>query len=181
MDRIDRLEQKVERLESQLENLLGLVQELRGLPGPEAPPAAASSDLKALDRLLEQAPPKLKPRLSPVVSRIHQLYESQELEELVTVKLTELVELCHHEKLKSDTGELFYVMADDILDELLAHFGVEKIQPTKGEKLQSSRHRAVRVTRTQDPSLRDQVEICLNPGFEWNGRLIKKAEVVVFL
>lgn len=179
MDRLQKLESKVERLESQVQELLGLVKELRG----EGPAAEVQEEprLGGLDQMLEQAPAKLGPRLQPVVARIHQLLQSGELEELVTVKIPELVELCHHERLKSDTGELFYVMADEVLDDLLNQFGVEKIQPSKGEKFLASRHRAVRVTRTQEAGLRDQVELCLNPGFEWNGRLLKKAEVVVFL
>ena len=174
MERIEQLEARVKELEAQVAELKSILGAVKGAP-------EADQSMGRLDQLVERAPEALRQKLIPLLSRMEELLERGAREELITVKLPELVELCHHHRVKSDTGELFYSMAEEILAETLEHYELETIQPVKGEKFLPSKHRAVRVTRSQDPGLRDQIEMCIVPGFQWHDRLVKKAQVTVFL
>lgn len=102
-------------------------------------------------------------------------------ERLATTLVPEIIELCENSRRSQDTGELFYETLDERIEELMEACELEPIAPEPGEAYQNSLHNAVRVVRTPDASRRDTVDVCLGRGFRWRGRLLRKAEVTVYL
>lgn len=175
------LEQRVARLEAALAASGALQDEpVAAVASSGAQESTGETFLqKRLRGLLRDAPAQLQRVLKSVIEEAVERVGDEEV--MATRFIPEIVELCENSSRTSDTGELFFQTLDERLQELLDAYSLEVVKPSHGEPFQTALHNAVRVVRGAEPQRRDQVELCLSPGFRWKGRLLKKAEVTVFL
>lgn len=187
--RVDRLEDAVRKIQAALVERDREIDRLRRLVGDSQPVEAdgnapAARVWRALEGLMRDAPDRLNRSLESVAREISALVAREDeatLERLATNLVPEVIELCQDSRRSGDTGELFYETLEDRFEEMMEACELEPIAPEPGEAYQNSLHNAVRVVRTGEPAKRDTVELCLSRGFRWRGRLLRKAEVSVYL
>ncbi len=73
----------------------------------------------------------------------------------------------------------FLMSLEDEVEELLTRQGVQRL-PVSGGVFDPSHHRAVRIEQTQDPAEHNSIASVVRRGYEWNGRLLRAEEVVVW-
>lgn len=100
---------------------------------------------------------------------------------LITLLVPELVELCEASRRSHDPDLPFFGSLDARLAALVQAAGLHEIRPGPGSPYDPAEQNALKVVRSNDPSQRDRVDRCVSRGFRHEGRLLKKAEVVVFL
>jgi hypothetical protein len=103
------------------------------------------------------------------------------LTNLITLLVPELVELCEASRRSLDPDLPFFGSLDGRLTSLAQAAGLEEIRPGPGSAYDPAEQNALKVVRSPDPSQRDRVDRCVSRGFKHEGRLLKKAEVVVYL
>ncbi|CAN0250712.1 unnamed protein product, partial [Phaeothamnion confervicola] len=68
---------------------------------------------------------------------------------------------------------------DERLERLTGSLQLEAIRPSAGQPYKAGEHMILRSVR--GGGNRDTIERCLKRGFRWQGQLLKKAEVSVYL
>lgn len=189
--RVGALEEAVEELRAALTARDREIERLRRLVGDPQPPSPGPREdtpgarvWRALEGLMRDAPGRLKRSLESVAREVAALAargDEAALERLATNLVPEVIELCQDSRRSGDTGELFYETLEDRFEEMMEACELEPIAPEPGDAYQNALHNAVRVVRTGESSKRDTVELCLGRGFRWRGRLLRKAEVSVYL
>lgn len=190
----------VERLLHENRELRGRVEALeRKLGGGEAVPPAdpehralweVARRVEAVCReLAEEAPDMLLSPLETLAGEAQRIGQSDgPLDELrlaltnvVTLLVPELVELCEASRRSLDPDLPFFGALDGKLTALTKAAGLEEIRPASGSLYDPSEQNALKVVRSSDPSQRDRIDRCVSRGYRHEGRLLKKAEVVVYL
>lgn len=141
----------------------------------QLPCDSAPSQLDGLADLERAAPDDLKRELANTLSALRAASHPREQAQLVV----ELVELCEESRRTGDLSHGFYDDLDDRLERLTGGVGLEAIRPAAGQPYKAGEHMILRSVRGGGP--RDTVERCLKRGFRWQGQLLKKAEVSVYL
>ena len=90
----------------------------------------------------------------------------------------ELIELVEEEKRQSDLDLPFFSHWDELEPQLLALLQLESLLPQPGESYRSPEQVVVRTARGGQ---RDTIERCLRCGFRFQGQLLRKAEVSIFV
>jgi hypothetical protein len=90
----------------------------------------------------------------------------------------ELIELVEEEKRQSDLDLPFFSHWDELEPQLLALVQLESLLPQPGESYRSPEQVVVRTARGGQ---RDTIERCLRCGFRFQGQLLRKAEVSIFV
>lgn len=158
-------------------------------PDPEEPPNELASRAHVIQRelacILQEAPARLGKTLDSTYREVVEIATAlatpgneDDFNRLATTLVPEVVELCDGEE---DTGSAFFDGLEGRLDQLIEAAGLEIIRPQPGSAYQPAEHNAIRVVRTDDASLRDKIERCVGRGFRRDGKLLKKAEVTVYL
>lgn len=139
--------------------------------------------------LLEEAPESLLSPLETLRGEAQRVAMGQApldelrlaLVNLVTLLVPELVELCEAARRSEDPDLPFFARLDARLEELARASGLEEIRPGPGSAYDPAEQNALKVVRSSDPAQRDRVDRCVSRGFRHAGKLLKKAEVVVYL
>ncbi|MEW6282527.1 MAG: hypothetical protein AB1758_28215 [Candidatus Eremiobacterota bacterium] len=157
-------------------------------PAEEEVQAVGRQILARLEDLLNEAPDSLLRPLQSARDEVGQLLEERPPEELAalrgrlaTVLVPELVELCEAARRLEDPDLPFFSSLEPRLSLLSRAAGLEEIQPAPGSPYLPEEQNALKVVRSSDPAQRDRVDRCVSRGFRYDGKLIKKAEVIVFL
>lgn len=139
--------------------------------------------------LLEEAPDSLLSPLETLAGEAQRIGRTDgPVEELrlamtnvITLLVPELVELCEASRRGLDPDLPFFGSLDGKLTALTRAAGLEEIRPAPGSLYDPSEQNALKVVRGTDPGQRDRVERCVARGYRHEGRLLKKAEVVIYL
>ncbi len=144
---------------------------------------------QAARALIDEAPDALLSPLETLAGEAQRIASSDAgmdelrlaLVNLSTLLVPELVELCEASRRSHDPDLPFFGTLDGRLTTLAQAAGLEEIRPASGSPYNPNEQNALKVVRGTDPSQRDRVDRCVSRGFRHEGRLLKKAEVVVYL
>lgn len=182
MDQLEELTKRVATLE-------GLVLQLMGQPLPEEEPPPVAEEpppenllLDTLDELVRESPNSLHRSIAQAQDEIRRLLDHpEEHARLATVVIPELIEVCEAARRTHDPDLPFFSALDARLTRLALSVGLEEIMPGPGSPYLPAEQNALKVVRSSDPAQRDRVDRCVSRGFRYAGKLLKKAEVIVFL
>lgn len=153
---------------------------------PAAPPAPAPAQRPAAvslsrhqNELFLAAPLELRAQIKPTLEALCSLPDNEERPRTQAQLVVELVELCEESRRSADLTLPFYESLEDRLQQLVSEAGLEPIQPHRGDPYRIQEHMILKSVRGDGS--RDSVERCLKRGFRFQGHLLKKAEVSVFL
>ncbi|MBS2036146.1 nucleotide exchange factor GrpE [bacterium] len=162
-----------------LRELAGLRQEVRELrqalqatPPPAAPPPPAAGP--AWRNLFSKLPASLEKRLNPLMTQDPPQDPKQRAQWLL--EISENVEdfLRYEGDEWSDSAPFL-----DGLRELEQSCGLERLIPQEGDAVDNSLHLILQSIPNADK--RDQIARCARPGFIYEGEMLRRAEVVVYL
>ena len=163
-ERFGQLSEEIADLRSQLEQLRGTAPAQKKEPGVVA-------DLE------REAPPDLISMLRPTLRALQADWEQRPSKQLALLGV-ELVELCEEVRRSADLSHPFFDNLESRLQQVTSELGLEAIWPNPGEAYRAADHLILQTLRG---GARDSVERCLKRGFRFQGQLLKKAEVSVFL
>jgi hypothetical protein len=164
-------------------------QELQRLGGGAAPqPSRPEIGTPFASDVVSDASQDLWERLSqlPVPSEFSTRFQ-QALEPIRTEVIpsraaafaaVELIELVEEEKLQSDLDLPFFGLWDELQTQLLDALQLESLVAQSGDRYSSPEQIVVRTARGGE---RDTIERCLRCGFKFQGQLLRKAEVSIFV
>ena len=168
-------ETRFDQMSLEIAELRRQVAQLGGCP--PAPSATGGNSSGLFESLEKEAPAELLSVLRPTLKNLKQGLQLTEKHRAQLV--IELVELCEESRRSADLSHPFYDNLEDRLQQLTSGVGLEAIQPGPGDAYRAAEHLILRTVRGEGS--RDTVERCLKRGFRFQGQLLKKAEVSVFL
>jgi len=158
-----------------LRELAGLRQEVRdlrlALQGTPAPAAAPTQHWRDMFRGL---PSSLEKRLEPLLAQEPPAEPRQRAQWLL--EISENIEdfLRYEGDEWSDSAPFL-----ERLQELEQKCGLERLVPQEGDTIDNQLHLILQ--SVPNPERRDQVARCARPGFVYEGEMLRRAEVVVYL
>ena len=169
---MDELRARINELE---QRFAGEIAELRAQLVAPAAPQASGQLAELVAELQGSAPAELQQELSSTLTALRESGNPREQAQLVV----ELVELCEESRRTGDFSHAFYEDLEGRLERLTSSLQLEVIRPSAGQAYKQQEHMILRSVRGGGP--RDTIERCLKRGFRWQGQLLKKAEVSVYL
>ena len=184
MNRDDDLRSYVERLEAELRGEIAELRErIRGLEGVpptcETESSAPGNLWELASALRKAAPTPLAEELKATCAALREAVERGAANKAQAQLIVEIVELCEESRRGANLADPFYEKMEERLASLIEQAQLEPVVPHAGQVYRPQEHLVLRSVR--GTGVRDTVERCQKRGFRWQGQLLKKAEVSVFL
>ena len=157
-----------------LQELASLRQEVRELRMALLPTVASPAPASDWRDMFSSVPPTLSKRLEPLLAQDPPTDQKERIQWLLEV--SENVEDYLRYEGDDWTDSAHFLGR---LRELEERCGLERLIPQEGDAVDNRLHLILQ--SVPNPERRDQVARCARPGFVYDGEMLRRAEVVVYL